>query len=358
MLTTFIVFATALVISAAMTPLARAVALRFNVMIDHPNSRKLHRAPIPRMGGIAIYAAVVGALALVMLLFRSAQAGVWAQILAVITGATSVVIVGMMDDSGWLHPLTKLFVAMPIAGLLLWAGGIRVMAWPWISLFDAASPLYPILSVALTVAWTVVITSAFSILDHMDGLCSGVAATASAFFLVIGAVQGQILVGALAAAMLGANLGFLYWNLNPARIFMGDGGALLIGFMMATIGIKVRFEGLSTMQSWAIPVIILGIPLFDTALVTVSRLRRKLLPLTSPGKDHTAHRLSNLGLGHHRAVLVMTGVSAILGLVALTVPLLSVPQTYLLFGAMTIAGILAICLFERAPFERQGNQDL
>jgi UDP-GlcNAc:undecaprenyl-phosphate GlcNAc-1-phosphate transferase len=192
----------------------------------------------------------------------------------------------------------------------------------------------------------------------MDGLCSGVAATASAFFLVIGAVQGQILVGALAAAMLGANLGFLYWNLNPARIFMGDGGALLIGFMMATIGIKVRFEGLSTMQSWAIPVIILGIPLFDTALVTVSRLRRKLLPLTSPGKDHTAHRLSNLGLGHHRAVLVMTGVSAILGLAALTVPLLSVPQTYLLFGAMTIAGILAICLFERAPFERQGNQDL
>src|SRR5262249_23882596 len=149
------------------------------------------------------------------------------------------------------------------------------------------------------------ITASFSILDHMDGLCAGVAATASIFFALLAYLSGQTLVTTLAAAVLGAATGFLRWNFKPAKIFMGDGGAMFLGFLMATLALKLRLEHASPISGWLAPLLILGVTIFDTTLVTISRSRRGLLPFATPGKDHAAHRLSNLGLGHRGAVVCM-----------------------------------------------------
>ncbi len=227
-------------------------------------------------------------------------------------------------------------------------------AWFIVDSFKGDPILFLFVSFGLTLAWVVAITAAFSILDHMDGLCSGIAAMASIFFLILSVEQGQILVNALAAAILGGTLGFLRWNLNPARIFMGGCGAMLIGFIMATLGIKMEFPGLPETQSWMIPLLILGVPIFDTALVMVSRLRRRLVPFTAPGKDHTAHRLANLGLSHRGAVISLYGVGMFLGCLALLVAYrLSVGESYLLIAVLILAAIVAIIILEKAPFQRQ-----
>src|SRR5207245_2059452 len=151
-------------------------------------------------------------------------------------------------------------------------------------------------------------TAAFSILDHMDGLVSGVAAIASFFFALLAIMNGQVLVASLGAAVLGASLGFLRWNFKPAKIFMGDGGAMFLGFMVATLGLKLRLTETPQSIAWMVPAMVLAVPVFDTMLVIISRSRRGLLPFASPGKDHTAHRLANLGLGQRGAVLVIYGV--------------------------------------------------
>jgi UDP-GlcNAc:undecaprenyl-phosphate GlcNAc-1-phosphate transferase len=291
------------------------------------------------LGGLAIY---VGAL-LGMILFSGGLAR--GQIVGILGGSTLLLVIGMLDDKKMLHPQLKLMGAMPMAALILLASGIH------------ASVLSGSADYAVTVLWVVGITAAFNILDHMDGLGAGIAAVASAFFLVFAALGGQWLVAPLAAAVLGASLGFLRWNFNPARIFMGDGGALLLGFLLATLGVKLRFPSLPAETAWMVPVLILGVPILDTSLVTISRLRRGLLPFASPGKDHTAHRLAALGLGQRGAVLLMYAAGIVFGLLALVVSRLSVGQAYALAGLIVLAALLAIVLLERASFERQERLD-
>jgi UDP-GlcNAc:undecaprenyl-phosphate GlcNAc-1-phosphate transferase len=187
----------------------------------------------------------------------------------------------------------------------------------------------------------------------MDGLCAGVAAVASFFFAVYAYWEGQALVMTLAAAVMGASLGFLRWNFKPAKIFMGDGGAMFLGFLMATLAAKMRFANMHHRISWIAPLLILGVPIFDTTLVTISRSRRGLLPFATPGKDHVAHRINNLGLSQRAAVLVLYGAGGLFGLLALLLGRLSLLGAYLV-GAGTLATIgIAVYLLERAPYERQ-----
>jgi UDP-GlcNAc:undecaprenyl-phosphate GlcNAc-1-phosphate transferase len=199
------------------------------------------------------------------------------------------------------------------------------------------------------------ITAAFSILDHMDGLCAGVAGVAAGFFTIAAVQTGQVLVATLGAATLGAALGFLRWNFNPAKIFMGDGGAMFLGYLMATLSLKIRPEETPSVAKWLVPVLILGVPIFDTVLVSISRARRGLIPFTSPGKDHTAHRLSNIGLGHRGAVLAMYGLGIIFGLAALWVPKLPPVEALAIAAVLSVGGLTAIAFLESAPYERQSK---
>ena len=218
--------------------------------------------------------------------------------------------------------------------------------------------MIPLANALLTIFWVVGITAAFSILDHMDGLCAGVAAIASAFFMIFAIGSGQELVGSLAAAVMGAAVGFLRWNFKPAKIFMGDAGAMFLGFMLATLSLKLRLTGYPPLVIGMVPVLVLGVPVFDTFLICVSRARRGLIPFTSPGKDHTAHRLANLDLGQRGAVLVIYGAGVVFGILALVASRLSLTGNHVLVALLVIGALLAVAGLERVPFERQTFDDV
>ena len=338
-------FFIALFASMALTVPARALALRMG-MVDLPGPRKVHLQPIPLLGGLAMYGGVM--LAIIFAFDGAARA----QSVGIVTGATLVVVVGFLDDRGWLHHQIKLFVGMPLAACILLASGIHAQAFELV----VSGPVGYALDVTLTIFWVVAITASFSILDHMDGLCAGVAATASFFFAILAFLNGQTVVSTLAAAIFGAAAGFLRWNFKPAKIFMGDGGAMFLGFLMATLGLKLRLSVGTHASGFLAPLLILGVTIFDTTLVTISRARRGLLPFAAPGKDHAAHRLANLGLGQRGAVLTLYLLGTVSGALAVLVCYISVSAAWLL-ATLTIAAMLvAIARLEKAPFERQASK--
>src|SRR5713226_3583185 len=338
-------FGISLLASLMLTVPVRALALRVG-MVDLPGPRKVHLQPIPLLGGVAMYGAVILA---ILFAFDGAARE---QSAGIVTGATLVAAVGILDDRGWLHHQIKLFIAMPVAAGILLLSGVHAQVF---SIFVGGRAGFA-LDAALTVVWVVGITASFSILDHMDGLCAGVAAMASIFFALLANFNGQTLVTTLAAAVLGAATGFLRWNFKPAKIFMGDGGAMFLGFLMATLGLKLRLEQSNHLAGWLAPLLILGVTIFDTTLVTISRSRRGLLPFAAPGKDHAAHRLSNLGLGHRGAVLTLYLLGAVGGGAAVVVSYLSTRGAFFV-GALVLAAIFAgVALLERAPYEPQARK--
>jgi UDP-GlcNAc:undecaprenyl-phosphate/decaprenyl-phosphate GlcNAc-1-phosphate transferase len=335
-------FFIALFASLMLTVPVRELALRVG-MVDLPGPRKVHLQPIPLLGGLAMYGGVM--LAIIFAFDGAARA----QSAGIVTGATLVAAVGFLDDRGWLHHQIKLFVGMPLAACILLFSGIHAQAF---ELFLPGRAGY-FLDAALTIFWVVAITASFSILDHMDGLCAGVAAMASFFFAVLAFLNGQIVVSTLAAAVFGAATGFLRWNFKPAKIFMGDGGAMFLGFLMATLGLKLRLSAGNHASALLAPLLILGVTIFDTTLVTISRSRRGLLPFATPGKDHAAHRLSNLGLGQRGAVLTLYLLGAVSGALAVLVSYVSATAALLLAAFVIAAMLFAIAMLEKAPYERQ-----
>ena len=320
----------------------RALALRVG-MVDLPGPRKVHLKPIPLLGGLAMYAGVM--LAILFAFDGAARA----QVIGIVTGSTLVAVVGFLDDRGWLHHQLKLFVGMPLAAIILLASGIHTQIFS--SFLSGRSGYW--LDAAFTILWVVGITASFSILDHMDGLCAGVAAMASVFFALLAYLSGQTLVTTLAAAVLGAAAGFLRWNFKPAKIFMGDGGAMFLGFLMATLALKLRVEYATPLANVLAPLLILSATIFDTTLVTISRSRRGLVPFATPGKDHSAHRLANLGFGQRGAVLTMYLIGAACGGAAVLVTYLSATSAAILAGSIVICMLVAVAWLEKAPYERQ-----
>ncbi len=304
------------------TPIAKWLAVRLGVL-DQPNQRKVHTVPMPLLGGLAIYAAFV----LAVLIFW--DVGGRSEVIGILTGGTLMAFLGFLDDSGRLHPQVKLLVGMPVAAVILILSGVQ------------ATFLHnPVLNIGATILWVVGITAAFNLLDNMDGLSAGVAAIASAFFLWVAAANGQYLVASLAAAALGAALGFLRYNFNPAQIFMGDGGALFLGFLMAVLGLKIRPAQQTEAISWMVPILVLGVAIFDTSLVTISRLRRGLNPLATPGKDHLSHRLVGLGLTPRRAVATIYGLGIAGGLLAVFIS--QVTSLLVAYGVALVLIILSL----------------
>ena len=332
MTTTFmLIFAGALVMAVGATPVVRHLALRLGV-IDQPNARKIHVNPVPLLGGLAIYSAFVIAVILFGNRFRLNE------LLSILIGASLMSFLGMWDDRRSLGPMLKLAGQFFAASILV-VTGVRVGTFAW-------EPL----NIALSLGWVVVVTNALNLLDNMDGLSGGVGATAAIFFLLLAAMNDQYLVGALSAALVGACLGFLVYNFNPASIFMGDAGSLFLGFVLAATAIKLRFPEGIQIVTWMVPVLILGLPLFDTGLVIISRLRRGFNPLTTPGKDHLSHRLVAMGYTRREAVLIAYLICAGLGVVALFVTQASILEGYIVGGVMAVAALIGLWRLERVEY--------
>jgi UDP-GlcNAc:undecaprenyl-phosphate GlcNAc-1-phosphate transferase len=329
--TYLLIFASALAMAVGVTPVVRRVALRLGVM-DQPSARKVHLEPIPLLGGLAIYGAFIAALLLFGNRFRLNE------LISILVGASLMSFLGVWDDRRGLSPLFKL-IGQLLAASILVVTGVHIGTFPWEAL-----------NIALTVGWVVIITNAINLLDNMDGLSGGIGAVASIFFLLLAAMNGQYLVGALAAALLGACLGFLVYNFNPASIFMGDTGALFLGFMLAATAIKLRFPEGVQIVTWMVPVLILGLPLFDTTLVIISRLRRGLNPLTTPGKDHVSHRLVAMGYTRREVVLICYLACAALGIIALFITQANIVEGYVVGGIVAVAALWGLWRFEQIDF--------
>lgn len=322
-----LILASAFALAVSATPMIRRAAVRLGV-VDQPSARKIHARPMPLMGGVAIYLAFIAALV------------IWGdrfyvrQVVGILLGASLCSVLGLWDDRRGIGAGLKLVGQVAAAAVLI-VTGVQVQMVP-----------YAAVNVALTLLWVVGITNAMNLLDNMDGLCGGIGAIASAFFLLMAAMSGQYLVGALAAALLGACIGFLVYNVNPASIFMGDAGSLFLGFTLAAAGIKLRFPGNVVFVTWMVPVMVLGLPIFDTTLVVVSRLRRGLNPLTHPGTDHVSHRLVRGGMTRREAVLTLYLVCCALGVLAMYVTQASMVESYVVGGAVFVAGLWLLWRFE------------
>ncbi len=338
----------AFLVAAGLTPLLRSTAFRLG-WVAKPAPRKIHLRTMPLLGGVAIYVAFIAALLLFGDRFYVRQG------VGILLGATLCSFLGLWDDRSGLPAWAKLLGQL-LAALPLILTGVQVQLFP-----------FEVLNVAITLLWVVGITNAMNLLDNMDGLSGGVGAVAAAFFLLLAAGSGQYLVGALAAALLGACIGFLVYNVNPASIFMGDTGSLFLGFMLAAVGIKLRFPDNVTFVTWMVPLIVLGLPMLDTALVTISRLRRGLNPLTAAGKDHISHRLVKLGYTQREAVLILYLAGCTLGVIAMYLTQASVVEGYVVGGVTFLAGCYVLMRLERvgplsvdqSPSDtcHQGNQN-
>jgi UDP-GlcNAc:undecaprenyl-phosphate GlcNAc-1-phosphate transferase len=270
-----------------------------------------------------------------------------AQLAFILLGATLMSAFGVWDDKWGMRPIVKL-LGQVLAASILVVSDVQV---GFLHNFVPWKAVIPYLNVDLvnwagTVIWVVVITNALNLMDNMDGLAGGVAAVAAVFFFLIATLTGQTLVATMAAVLVGACIGFLYYNFNPASIFMGDSGSLFLGFMLAATGIKLKFLANSDIVTWMVPVLVLGVPLFDTTLVTISRIRRGI-PISRGGKDHFSHRLVALGYTRREAVLILYLIQGALGVAALVVMQASLFEGYMVGLFVLVFAIVAAYRLEQ-----------
>ena len=335
-------FAVAAVVSLVLTPIAIRAALRLGVL-DRPGEHKSHRTPTPYLGGVAIVLAVTLSIVLAALLRPESSA--LGQLLGLLAIAVAMSLTGLLDDLRGL-PVTVRFGVQLLAALGLWGIGIRaeLTGEVWIDL-------------PLTVVWTVGITNAMNLLDNMDGLSASTATIAALWFGAIALVNGQFLVSALAFALAGGAAGFLRDNRPPARIYMGDAGSLFLGIMLAALGMLLSLE-VGMLRTAAIPVLVLTVPVLDTALVTVARIRHGISPFQG-GRDHTSHRLVRVGLPVPIAVGLIAIASLAHGWVALLVYRIDTVSAVLLLGLTALFDLFFFALLAKVPvYDNSRGRDL
>jgi len=288
---------------------------------------------MPLLGGMAIILSVL--LAFALLAFALPTSIDAPQVIGMVLASAVVAFVGLVDDRYHLPAWVKL-AGQFLGFFILFMFGVQVNL-----------PVPEWLNLLLTFLWIAGISNAINFLDNMDGLSAGVSGVAAAFILLLAAANNQYLVAALAAAILGACLGFLRYNFKPARIFMGDAGSLFLGFILAVCALQLRFPENANFVTWMVPVFIFGVPIFDMALVIISRLRRKVNPFTTAGKDHFSHRLADMGLTQREVVLSLYLLSGVFGMIALFITSADIVEGYgIALASILIAGY-AIYRLER-----------
>lgn len=315
------------------TSAVRQLALRIG-FVDVPAARKMHTEPIPLMGGVAIFGgAIIG---FILLFFVFEVFSLSQPVIGILIGMAIVAAVGLIDDRmGGMSAPVKLGGQFIAVAVLIWFGVMVSLPVPnWLNMI-------------FTFLWVIIISNATNFLDNMDGACAGIVGVQAAFITLLAALNDQFLVAVLAAGVFGACLGFLRHNFSPAKIFMGDAGALFLGFIISILAIELNFPQNSNFVTWMVPLFILGTTLFDLSLVTISRLRRGVNPLTTAGKDHTSHRLVEIGLTQREAVLILYLFSGTLGMIAIFITQASIFEGYVIGSFVALLCLSAIGSLER-----------
>lgn len=321
----------AAVVALISTPVVRSLAFRMGAVDVPKDSRRMHDHPIPRMGGLAIFLGFM----LSVLIFQPMTP----QLRGMLLGSVIIVILGIFDDIFALPAMPK-FIVQIIAALVAVLGGNRIEFLSNPNIFSK-EPFWElgILAIPISVLWIVAITNAVNLIDGLDGLACGVSTISSMTLMVIALLVAEPDVALLTAALTGACVGFLPYNLNPAKIFMGDTGSTFLGFILATVSIQGLFK-FYTIISFAVPFLMLGLPIFDTCFAIVRRVSKGQSPMT-PDRGHIHHRLIDMGFTQKQAVATLYVISAILGLSAVVLTTSGVVKAMLFLLALCAAGGLA-----------------
>jgi len=326
-------FGVPFLVALLVTPLLGKMAERAGVM-DDPGGHKTHNDPTPYMGGMAVAAGLI--------VIGAVSAGTEGALLTVIACASGLAILGLLDDVYGLGPLVR-FACEVAAGLALWFVGVRagVMHTAWVDL-------------PITVLWVVALTNAVNFIDNTDGVAASVSAVAALGITLIAIRNGDVLVASLALSIVGGSLGFLRFNFPPARIFLGDAGSLLLGFLLAALTLSLDLPVGPALPRALTTVLLAGVPLFDLAVVVVARLLEGR-PVYVGGWDHSTHRLLTRGVSTTRVVLILAGAQAVCS--GLAFWLYRASQTTVAI-ATAVSGIGAIALLvtlERMPTPERGT---
>lgn len=303
-------FLAALALALLLTPWVKKFAFRVGA-VDVPNARKVHSRIMPRLGGLAIYAsfAFVILLLLAFIPDNYMLASNRNLIGALLTGGTLIVLMGALDDRFDLNAKLKFLIQIGVACVVVLGFDIK-MNFVNVPFGSAMQPLAEWIGVPLTIFWIVGVTNAINLIDGLDGLAAGVSAIAIASIMGMGVIMGNGTVVLLSVVLLGSILGFLVFNFHPAKIFMGDSGALFLGFSLAMLSM-LGFKQI-TMLSFVTPLLIIGVPLSDTFFAIVRRWVNKK-PLMKADKGHLHHCLQQLGFSHRKTVLIIYGIAAFFG---------------------------------------------
>lgn len=307
-------FIIALIIALAMTPLVKKFAFKVGA-IDKPNHRKVHTRIMPRLGGLAIYIAFVGAYFMLSPfipdnLLRAQDVNM---INALLVGGTIIIVLGALDDRFELSAKVKLLGQIAAACVVVFGFGVKIDLLN-IPFGETMQPIAGWISIPLTILWIVGVTNAINLIDGLDGLAAGVSGISIATIVVMASLMGFQPVILLSTLLLGGIVGFLVFNFHPAKIFMGDSGSLFLGFSLATLSM-LGFKQV-TIVSFVTPLLIIGVPLSDTFFAIVRRWVNKR-PIFAPDKGHLHHRLRDLGFSHRRTVLIIWAVAAVFGVLAI-----------------------------------------
>lgn len=316
----FIAFCIALVISFFSTYLVKKFAIKIGA-VDFPNHRKIHTKVIPRLGGLAIF---FGAFFGALYLQPSHE-----HLTGILLGAIAIIITGALDDRFELKPVVKLTGQLIAASFLISSGLIiERITLPIVGMVDLG-----FLSVLVSVLWIIGITNAINLIDGLDGLATGVSTIAFSSMFVMAILDAQVLPAYLCIVLIGANLGFLYHNFYPAKIYMGDAGSNFLGYMIAVVSMLGLFKNIA-LFSFIIPVIILAVPIFDTLFAIVRRLCNKENIMVADNK-HIHYQILFAGYSHRKTVLILYGISTLFGVLAI---LLS-------NASITFSLIICACIF-------------
>lgn len=334
----------ALVVSFLMTPVVKTFAYKVGAIDVPKDARRMHKVPIPRLGGLAIF---IGFMVSILLFSE-----ITPELRSILLGAVIIVVLGVVDDIMALPAMLK-FVVQIVAALIPATHGVTISAFSNPNIFS--DNLYWVLgslSIPFTVLWIVAITNSVNLIDGLDGLANGVSAISATTMLVIALVSDQSAVAVVLAALVGACVGFMPYNMNPAKMFMGDTGATFLGYILATMSIQGLFKYYAVI-SFVVPFLILGLPIFDTTFAFIRRIAHGQSPM-HPDRSHIHHRLIDMGLNQKQAVATLYVISAILGLSAVVLTTGGEQKAMLFFLALCIVAVVAA----RVVFPKEVKEEL
>ena len=331
----FFLFVISYVLVGLLTPVMRKIALAQGVL-DRPNSaHKSHKNPVPYLGGVAIIIGVVVVSYIALISKEFTWSNFWLAT-SVLGPAVVMGLVGLWDDLKSLNPLPR-FIGQSIAGLFV--------AVVLIINNNVGNPTgITILDAVITILWIVGICNSINFFDNLDGGAAGTVAITAISLTYLAITSDQYFIAALSIVVAGSTLGFLIWNRAPARIYMGDAGALFLGLLIATLTIRFKPSTDNSVTSFPIPILLLAIPILDTTVAVFSRLRRKVSPFQG-GKDHLSHRLVRYGLSRKASAITLWLLSALYGMFAVLISLQKFNYDFLILTIASVGWVSLLALF-------------